>query len=126
MKHMTIKYTTRILFLLVALFSSATSQMWAYDRLDPVNNITIIVDMTPNDKGGTITNVSGESDGQKVTLSITPPSGYTISKELITAVPIKDVSSVRSLLRAPSLMEDPLTITDEGDNKYSFVLTSVL
>ena len=116
----------RILFIMLALFMGAASEVWAYENLDPVNGITVYVDKTPSNIGGTIV-VSEvvddtDTDGKKVTLTITPPTGYTISEDLITAVPVKNISTTRT--GTPDLMENPLQITDEGSNKYSFVLPS--
>ena len=119
----TIRYI-RILFIMLALFVGTASEAWAYEKLDPVNGITVYVDKTPSNIGGTIV-VSEvvddtDTDGKKVTLTITPPTGYSISENLITAVPVKNISTTRT--GTPDLMEDPLDITGEGSNKYSFVL----
>ena len=120
----TIRYI-RILFIMLALFMGTASEAWAYTKLDPVNGVTVYLERTPSNTGGTIavSDVSAVTGGKKVTLTITPSTGYSISKDLITAVAVKNISSTRT--GTPDLMENPLPITDEGDNKYSFVLPAI-
>lgn len=120
-QNMSTRYI-RIIFIMLALFMGAASEAWAYEILSHESGITVYVDKTPSNVGGTIaiSSVSNETGGKKVTLTITPPTGYSISENLITAVPVKNISSTR--IGTPDLMENPLQITDEGSNKYSFVL----
>ena len=119
----TIRYI-RILFIMLALFMGTASEAWAYTKLDPVNGVTVYLERTPSNTGGTIavSDVSAVTGGKKVTLTITPSTGYSISENLITAVPVKNISTTRT--GTPDLMEDVLPITDEGDNKYHFILPS--
>ncbi len=119
----TIRYI-RILFIMLVLFMGTASEAWAYTKLDPVNGVTVYLERTPSNTGGTIavSDVSAVTDGKKVTLTITPSTGYSISENLITAVPVKNISTTRT--GTPDLMEDLLPIFDDGDNKYHFILPS--
>lgn len=118
----------RILFMLLVLFMGTASEVWAEeDNLGTKSNVTVYAEVTPSG-GGTVslTSVGDISNGKrKVTLSVSPNTGYIVSKSSITAEPLNVISPAptRAPQRTPGLM-DKLTVEGSG-NIYYFDLPSM-
>ena len=103
----------RSLVILAALLFGAVSEVWA----DDVNPNNIIIRILPNNSAGS---VSKSVNGRMVTLTVSPATGFTTNKGLITAE--KMINAANFTPRRTPRLSDLFSIT-QNENVYTFEVT---
>lgn len=112
------KRTIRFVVLIIAFVVASSSNLWA------ISNSDIIINVLPNSDAGTVSvkdgGIEAVTGGTKVTIVVSPASGYSISKGNILVEKMVNPTN-HAPSRAPGLSND-LQVTDEGSNNFSFVI----